>query len=79
MGMTILKIFIKIQQCGHCKKLAPEYEKAATDLKGVAAIAKINADEEQNRPIGGQYGIRGFPTLKLFRLVLKTSRFNCLY
>jgi len=53
--------------CGHCKKLEPEYEKAATELKGIASIAKINADEETNRPISGQYGIRGFPTLKLFR------------
>jgi len=53
--------------CGHCKKLAPEYEKAATELKGIAPIAKVNADEEKNKPLASKYGIRGFPTLKVFR------------
>jgi len=53
--------------CGHCKKLVPEYEKAADELKGVIAIAKMNADEENNRPVAARYGIKGFPTLKVFR------------
>jgi protein disulfide-isomerase A1 len=53
--------------CGHCKRLAPEYAAAATTLKGIAKLAKVDADAEQNRELGGRFGIRGFPTLKLFR------------
>ena len=47
--------------CGHCQRLAPEYEKAAKSLKGIARIAAINADSEK---VNVQ--IQGFPTIKLF-------------
>jgi len=54
--------------CGHCKHLAPEYEVAATKLKEVGIpIAKVDADAEENRPLGDRFGIRGYPTLKLLR------------
>jgi len=53
--------------CGHCKKLVPEYARAATMLKGVVTLAKMDADTEQNRPIAGRFGVTGFPTLKFFR------------
>jgi protein disulfide-isomerase A1 len=53
--------------CGHCKRLVPEYAAAATALKGVAPLAKVDADAEENRDLGARFGIRGFPTLKLFR------------
>ncbi|KAG9508914.1 Protein disulfide-isomerase A6-like protein [Fragariocoptes setiger] len=54
--------------CGHCKAFAPEYVKIARKLKNRNAnvvVAKIDANEE--RAIGQQYGIQGFPTLKLFK------------
>jgi len=53
--------------CGHCKRLEPEYEKAAEELEGIAALAKVNADAENNKPLASTFGIKGFPTLKLFR------------
>eukprot|EP01114_Cavostelium_apophysatum_P013747 TRINITY_DN33_c0_g1_i1.p1 TRINITY_DN33_c0_g1~~TRINITY_DN33_c0_g1_i1.p1 ORF type:complete len:484 (-),score=163.93 TRINITY_DN33_c0_g1_i1:9-1460(-) len=56
--------------CGHCKKLAPEYEKAATTLResGVTAkLAQVDADNEINAALRDKFDIRGFPTLKLFR------------
>jgi len=56
--------------CGHCKRLAPEYDQAAKELATLEPplyIAKIDADNEANRPIASRYGIKGFPTLKLFR------------
>jgi len=52
--------------CGHCKALAPEYEEAATTLKEKnIALAKIDCTEEAD--LCAQYGVEGYPTLKVFR------------
>ncbi|KAI8081652.1 uncharacterized protein BX664DRAFT_340929 [Halteromyces radiatus] len=53
--------------CGHCQKLAPEWKKAANNLKGLVDVAAIDCDQDANKPICGQYGIQGFPTIKIFR------------
>ncbi|CAO3580656.1 unnamed protein product [Absidia cylindrospora] len=53
--------------CGHCQKLAPEWKKAANNLKGLVTVAAINCDEDSNKPLCGQYDIKGFPTIKTFR------------
>jgi protein disulfide-isomerase A1 len=51
--------------CGHCKKLAPEYEVAATQLKGQVPIAKV--DCTVHKDVCDENGVQGFPTLKVFR------------
>ncbi|XP_072290868.1 protein disulfide-isomerase A3 [Eucyclogobius newberryi] len=51
--------------CGHCKRLAPEYEAAATRLKGVVSLAKVDCTANSN--VCGKYGVNGYPTLKIFR------------
>ncbi|KAJ0069865.1 hypothetical protein NL108_015397, partial [Boleophthalmus pectinirostris] len=51
--------------CGHCKRLAPEYEAAATRLKGVVALAKVDCTANSNTC--SKYGVNGYPTLKIFR------------
>lgn len=50
--------------CGHCKSLVPEYKKAAAALRGVVKVGAVNAD--YHKTLGGQFGVRGFPTIKLF-------------
>ena len=53
--------------CGHCKALAPEYEKAATALKEShpnVVIASVDATEE--KAAAAEFGVQGFPTLKWF-------------
>ena len=51
--------------CGPCKAMAPHFEKAAGRLEPTVRLAKINTDDEQ--PLAGQFGIRGIPTLILFK------------
>lgn len=54
--------------CGHCKKLTPEYAKAAAVLKDhdpPIPLAKVDSTVE--RGLAEQFGIKGFPTLKVFK------------
>nr|GMC64581.1 protein disulfide-isomerase-like [Ipomoea batatas] len=56
--------------CGHCKKLAPEYEKAASVLSShdpPVTLAKVDANEDSNRDLASQYEVQGFPTIKILR------------
>jgi len=52
--------------CGHCKALAPKYEKVATAYAGERSvvIAKVNADSHKD--LAGRFGVTGYPTLKYF-------------
>ena len=60
--------------CGHCKSLKPAYEKAAKNLAGLAKVAAVNCDEESNKPLCGQMGVQGFPTLKIVKPGSKPGR-----
>ncbi|KAI2700646.1 hypothetical protein CBS147317_8175 [Penicillium roqueforti] len=51
--------------CGHCKNLKPAFEKAAKNLDGLAKVAAINCDDDENKAFCGQMGVQGFPTLKI--------------
>ena len=51
--------------CGPCKMIAPVLDEIAKDYAGRLKVAKLNIDENQATP--PRYGIRGIPTLMLFR------------
>ncbi|XP_063041035.1 protein disulfide-isomerase A3-like [Engraulis encrasicolus] len=60
--------------CGHCKKLAPDFELAATRLKGHVALAKV--DCTSNTQTCGRFGVTGYPTLKIFRNGEESSAYD---
>merc|ERR1719266_2884232 len=66
-GATTGDWFVKFYApwCGHCKRMAPTWEEVATELKGEVNVAKV--DVTQSRGLGKQFGVKGFPTLLLFR------------
>ncbi len=51
--------------CGPCRMIAPILEEVATGYNGKLQVAKMNVDENRNVP--AQYGIRGIPTLMVFK------------
>src|SRR3569833_580649 len=51
--------------CGPCKSIAPVLDELAGEYEGKLKVVKINIDENQQTP--RQYGIRGIPTLMIFK------------
>jgi thioredoxin 1 len=51
--------------CGPCKMIGPVLEEISGDYSGKLKIAKLNIDENPQTP--PKYGIRGIPTLMLFK------------
>ena len=52
--------------CGHCKQLAPTYEKVAKNLNGLVKVGAVDCDAEDNKALCGKVGVRGYPTLKIY-------------
>ncbi|CAN6336363.1 unnamed protein product [Urochloa humidicola] len=52
--------------CGHCKHLAPVYEKLASVFKQDDGVVIANLDADKHADLAEKYGVSGFPTLKFF-------------
>ena len=51
--------------CGPCKQIAPALEEIAGELGGRLKVVKVNVDENPSTP--SKYGVRGIPTLIMFK------------
>lgn len=51
--------------CGPCKMLTPTIEALANEYDGKVKVAKVNVDD--NQQLAGQFGIRGIPTVMVFK------------
>jgi thioredoxin 2 len=51
--------------CGPCRMMAPHFERAAAEIEPHARLAKLNTEESQQ--VAARLGIRGIPTLIVFR------------
>ncbi|MBE0564401.1 MAG: thioredoxin [Krumholzibacteria bacterium] len=51
--------------CGPCKMIGPIVEDLAKQYAGKAKVGKVNVDD--NQELAGQFGIRGIPTVMLFK------------
>ncbi|XP_072981249.1 protein disulfide isomerase-like 2-3 [Typha angustifolia] len=50
--------------CGHCKKLAPEWKRAANNLKGKVKLGHVDCDAEKS--LMSRFNVQGFPTILVF-------------
>ncbi|KAI9850064.1 MAG: hypothetical protein M1838_006144 [Thelocarpon superellum] len=55
--------------CGHCKSLAPIWEKVALDFANepTVVIAKVDAEAEESKATAQEQGVSSYPTIKFFR------------
>ena len=51
--------------CGPCKQIGPALEEIAGEMNGKVKVVKLNIDDNPNTPT--KYGVRGIPTLMLFK------------
>ncbi len=51
--------------CGPCKMIGPIIEELAGEYEGKAKVGKVNVDDNQD--LAGSFGIRGIPTVMLFK------------
>ena len=51
--------------CGPCKQIAPALEQIAEELASQVTVAKLNIEESPTTP--SRYGVRGIPTMMLFK------------
>lgn len=51
--------------CGPCKMMGPVIDNVAAENQGKIVVGKVNVDENQN--LASQYGIRGIPTMAIFK------------
>ncbi|EFI27320.1 disulfide isomerase [Coprinopsis cinerea okayama7 len=52
--------------CGHCQRLVPELSKAASSLAPLVPTYAVDCDDDKNKRLCAEQGVKGFPTIKIF-------------
>ena len=60
--------------CGHCKSLAPEWQKAAKELNGIARVAAVDCDA--HKELASKYDVKGFPSIKVCKTLVSYIRIS---
>ena len=58
--------------CGPCRMMAPHFERAAAEIEPAARLAKLNTEDSPQT--AARYGIRGIPTLAVFKNGAEVAR-----
>ena len=62
--------------CPPCKVIAPILKQISEEFENEICIAKLEVDEGKNMKLAGQFQVRGFPTLILFKEGEEVDRFS---
>ena len=76
--ITVFLNLVFFNRCGHCKRLKPEFERAATLLKAndpPVALAKVDCTEG-GKDTCGRFQVSGYPTVKIFRNAEVSQDYN---
>ena len=75
--VTLNKLTLSTRQwCGHCKRLEPEWKKASELLSRIQydiTLAIVDATDEKNKKLAEEHGVKGFPTIKVYRFAAPRS------
>jgi len=71
-------VMFHVPWCGFCKKMKPDYSKAATELKtkGGYLLAAMNVERQENAPIRKMFNITGKPTITMVKVSYLTKLFD---
>uniref|UniRef100_A0A7S0HE66 Thioredoxin domain-containing protein n=1 Tax=Phaeocystis antarctica TaxID=33657 RepID=A0A7S0HE66_9EUKA len=76
-GLWLLEFYAP--WCGHCKKLAPTYERVATyfaEAKSGSGVHVAKIDATEHPGLAGRFDVKGYPTLLLYRGDRKVADFS---
>jgi protein disulfide-isomerase A6 len=65
MVLTCFLLNGSLQFAQHCQRMAPEYSKAALGLHPLLPFYAVDCDEEKNKRLCAEQGVKGFPTVKV--------------
>jgi protein disulfide-isomerase A6 len=73
--LSLLPMILILSQ--HCQRLVPEYSKAALGLHPLLPLYAVDCDEDKNKRLCSEQGVKGFPTIKVIMAACRTKPDTC--